>query len=281
MTPVLERAVRAVYRTCCPQPVRSTLRLQVELLRGRAWAAITLPPAGKSILVLAPHMDDEVFGCGGTLAQAVQRGSHVTVAYLTDGRKGHPVLPPGTPASEIERIERDLVAVRKREASMAGRILGFGAPVFLDLPDKKLEVTATTVSAVAAVLRDVQPQMVFMPFLTDSHRDHWMTNCVFVEAARRARMASDLSCWGYEVWAPVVANRLVDVTAVIQRKIDAMHVFESQLSQYDYARATLGLNSFRGLVTERADAFAEAFYAADLEFYRRLWAKVVLQRHGD
>jgi N-acetylglucosamine malate deacetylase 1 len=39
-------------------------------------------------VVLAPHMDDEVLGCGGTMARQVAAGSDVTVIFLTDGRHG-------------------------------------------------------------------------------------------------------------------------------------------------------------------------------------------------
>jgi GlcNAc-PI de-N-acetylase len=56
--------------------------------------ALLWQPEGKKIVVLAPHMDDEVIGCGGTLYKHIQRGATVTVIYLTDGRYGGKRPPP-------------------------------------------------------------------------------------------------------------------------------------------------------------------------------------------
>src|SRR5690348_6988030 len=49
------------------------------------------PEAGK-VVVLAPHMDDEIIGCGGTIARHAAAGASVTVVYLTDGRRGSAAL---------------------------------------------------------------------------------------------------------------------------------------------------------------------------------------------
>src|SRR3990170_3703757 len=68
-------------------------------------------PPGSRILVLAPHMDDEALGCGGSLHRHVLAGESVTVAYLTDGRKGDPALNAlDLPADERERREERLPA---------------------------------------------------------------------------------------------------------------------------------------------------------------------------
>ena len=45
-------------------------------------------PGAEKVMVLAPHMDDETIGCGGTLARHVRAGASVTVVFLTDGRHG-------------------------------------------------------------------------------------------------------------------------------------------------------------------------------------------------
>src|SRR5258705_86546 len=80
------------------------------------------PESGK-ILVLAPHMDDEVLGCGGTIARHAQAGADVTVIFLTDGRRGIGTIA-ALPEPERGRRERELVDTRKQEARRAGEILG-------------------------------------------------------------------------------------------------------------------------------------------------------------
>lgn len=51
-------------------------------------SAMVWEPGAQKVLVLAPHMDDETIGCGGTLALHAQRGAQITVMFLTDGRNG-------------------------------------------------------------------------------------------------------------------------------------------------------------------------------------------------
>ena len=82
-------------------------------------------------LVFAPHQDDEVLGCGGTILSKIAAGADVRCVFLTDGSASHRGL-----------LARDeLVALRRREALAAGGILGLAADriTFLGLPDGDLE----------------------------------------------------------------------------------------------------------------------------------------------
>lgn len=279
MSPLLERLMRFLYNQYMPHPVRSALRLQFELLRRMTVPAVVGAPEACQVLVLAPHMDDEVFGCGGTLAQSVRSGSEVVVAYLTDGSKGYePRLSSELSAVEVQTMQTQLVGTRKAEAQQAARLLGLHELLFLDLPDGGIAVTPATISRLSAVLRRVHPDVVYLPFLTDTHPDHWMTNCLFMAAAQHADLPPTLACWGYEVWAPVVANTIVDITDTIEIKQQAMHAFVSQIGDYDYPRAILGLNAYRSLLSVQGKGFAEAFYVTDFALYRGLYEVVLVQR---
>src|SRR5579885_3094484 len=84
----LKASARSCYFRLVPRRMRSSLRL---------WAYLDWPdqkPAPlesfgpEPVLVLAPHMDDEVIGPGGTLRRHVEAGAAVTVVFLTDGRMG-------------------------------------------------------------------------------------------------------------------------------------------------------------------------------------------------
>jgi len=279
MAQLLERLLGFLYNQYMPHPVRSALRLQFELLRRMTRPALASAPEACKVLVLAPHMDDEVFGCGGTLAQSVCRGSEVVVAYLTDGSKGYgPKLSRELSAVEIRAMQAQLVSTRQEEARQAARLLGLHELLFLDLPDGSLTVTPETVTRLSEVLCRVHPDVVYLPFLTDTHPDHWMTNCLFIAAAQRAHLPPTLACWGYEVWAPVVANTIIDITDAIEVKQRAMHAFVSQIGDYDYPRAILGLNEYRSLLSVRGKGFAEAFYVAEFALYRGLYDVAVRRR---
>jgi LmbE family N-acetylglucosaminyl deacetylase len=276
LTRLLQVALRAVYGRYVPEPVKNSLRLQLMLLRRDVEPARATPPTGR-IVVLAPHMDDEVFGCGGTIALAADAGARVTFVYVTDGSKGYPGARLEGPLNrEAADSEATLVACRKEEARRAAAVLGVSDLVFLDQPDAVLAVTAAAVSALADTLARRAPSAVFLPFLTDLHHDHWITNCLFIEAARRARLGSSVACWGYEVWTPLVANTVVDVTAAADRKRLAMQEFPSQQTEFDYPRAMLGLNTYRSLHRGRARGLAEAFHVTELGVYRRLFETIAV-----
>ena len=90
--------------------------------------------------MLAPHMDDEVIGPGGTLRRHVEAGAAVTVVFLTDGRMG------GYDDGTLSRR-------RKEESRQAAELLGFGDLLFLDAPDGKLRDEPRLVAGVARLSR--------------------------------------------------------------------------------------------------------------------------------
>lgn len=230
------------------------------------------PPEAMRVLVLAPHMDDEVFGCGGTLALGVRNGCHISVVYLTNGGKGYDESK-FTEESYNERREREarLVEIRKNEAKHAAEIIGFNELMFLDFDDEALDIQADKVDKLVKILQRAKPQAVFLPFLNDPHPDHWMTNCLFIKAAIRAELMGNISCWGYEVWSPLFNNTVVDITDVIKEKREAMKAYASQIADLDYPRVILGLNTYRSLMTRRGSGFAEGFYVAELDVYRGIY----------
>lgn len=253
-------------------PLRSTLRAQLVLLGQDGRIREKDPPRGDRLLVLAPHMDDEIFGCGGTLVRCARRGASVTVVYITDGRKGYDLRgKPHASEAEQERFEEALVSQRRDEAAAVGELLGFEAPVFLDCRDGAWSADPQTVRRFSDLLQRQRPTAVFLPFMTDPHRDHWVTNWLFMEAAARAGLASATECWGYEVWAPLQANSIVDITDVMADKEAAMRRYESQLRCSDFPRAFAGLNSYRSLFARRGQGYAEAFWSGSLASYRALY----------
>ncbi|MDR7514145.1 MAG: PIG-L family deacetylase, partial [Armatimonadota bacterium] len=120
----------------------------------------------KTVLVLAPHPDDAEIAMGGTMAALVAQGWRVVVCDLTDGEP----TPVGTP-------ER-----RRREAERAARILGVERQI-LDLPNRFLLDGVEARKKVAAVIRAVRPEWLFVPYWEDAHPDH-VQAATLCEAAR-------------------------------------------------------------------------------------------------
>lgn len=238
-------------------------------------------PPGTRVLVLAPHMDDETLGCGGSLHRHVVAGESVTIAYMTDGRKGDPALnAKPLPPAERERQENALAAVRRAEARHAAAMLGVRDLRFLENRDQELRVSPHTRRQVRELLEDLRPDLVYLPFPTDHHPDHRATNRIFLAALAVCRGIAPPLCCGYEVWAPIEPNCLVDITSVAEVKQRALAQFRSQMATIDFSRCIMGLHAYRSMVHLHGRGFAEAFVLLPAVEYRRVASRVLRQAGG-
>ncbi|MDP2431212.1 MAG: glycosyltransferase [Pseudomonadota bacterium] len=202
-----------------------------------------LAVGGQRVLVVAPHFDDEVLGCGGALALHRAAGDAVRVLYLSDGANS------GAPGYGRERLMR----LRRRESERALDHLGGGELRLLGLPDGGLAEVADLAERLRAEIADWNADLVYAPHPQESHPDH--------AAAGRAVLAAvggrELRL--YEVWTPLPKVDLVaDIGPVLENKRAAIAEFHSQLAYFDYGHALLALNRHRGLALGRGE-YAEAF----------------------
>lgn len=276
---MLKSMLRKLYKRVLTDDTRSSLA-SLSLLKLVFWLrnqdsstrAIT-DFAVSQVVVLAPHMDDEVLGCGGALRRHALAGARITVVYMTDGSKGNPDIYRHNLSTEaIAKQEAELCRLRKDEAKRAADILGISELIFLDFPDGGLKPTPKLIARVLQLLRERSPAIIYHPSVFDLHPDHWATNCVLAGAARSFERHEE---WqpvyrGYEVWTPQVANRVADITEVTAIKQDAVAQFTSQLAHTDFARTILGLNAYRSLYQTQGQGYAEAFYECPPALHRVL-----------
>jgi LmbE family N-acetylglucosaminyl deacetylase len=265
---LLRSALRSAYRLVAPSGMKNMLALHKLWLDQEPWPELVELPPGREILVLAPHCDDEAIGPGGTLAKHARAGHRITVAFMTDGRRGDPDINALEPAAERARQQDLLMATRKAEAREAAQILGSGAVHFLDAPDEHLAPTPDMVAKLRHILMEVRPDLVYVPFITDRMPDHTATNTVLMAAAGND---SDFQVCGYEVWNPLYANTMVDIGTTFEKKCEAIRVYESQLRFNDYVACVGGLNAYRAMAHLKGASYAEAFYLAPLKEYRHLF----------
>lgn len=230
-------------------------------------SALLWEPGAQRVAVLAPHMDDETIGCGGTLALHTASGGAVSVIYLTDGSGGGGVN--GGAAAQ-------LAGVRRNESEKALEILGVGGAHFLDGPDGQLEATPALVAALRRLLETIRPEVVYLPFFLEEHPDHRAASALLLAATENSAM--NFACYGYEVWTPLFPNCFVPVDEVIHRKRAALQEYHSQLLSADYVHTQLGLNAYRSTALQGKEyRYAEAFCALPLQDYRELYASYVQQ----
>ena len=191
----------------------------------------------------APHPDDESLGCGGTLARLAAQ-AEVKVVLVTDG-SGAGGLPEGA------------AQMRQEELLRALRELGIDDLARLDCPDGDFVSTAKVETRLRELLSEFGPDWVFLPSPLDYHRDHVRISALLEPLCRNCRTVTQLLF--YEVWAPVPATHVVDITEVAELKRAAIRQHVTALACADYLGAVEGLNRYRGLYLGR-DRLAEAFW---------------------
>src|SRR3954469_2091605 len=209
---------------------------------------------GERLLVLAPHPDDEVIGCGGLVA-----------LHLRDGRKVHVVV-------ATDGAEAGDASKRESESRAALASLGDATIKFLRFPDRKLTDARELDDRISSILREWKPDLIAVPSPLEIHPDHVALSRAFCDlVARDASLFADLAVARvafYEVSAPLRPNALVDITSVAESKYAAVAMHASQAEMRDYTSYARGLNAWRTMTLPAEVKFAEAYWTTPLPSLR-------------
>lgn len=199
----------------------------------------TLP--GKVVAVLAPHPDDEVFGCGGLLHALNGAGAQIRVAVVSDGA-----------------AQKQAESQRQEESVSAAKLLGYPEPEFWGLPDGKLLEQQALENRIGDWLENIQPELVLAPSVWEMHRDHRAVAVAALSCMERLAEGATLAM--YEVGVPLTPNILVDISSALDVKDAAMACFVSQLAAQSYDEHIRGLNKFRTYTLSKDVKGAEAYH---------------------
>ncbi len=210
------------------------------------------------VLVLAPHPDDELVGCGGTLCRLVSAGAKLCVVQATDG-------------SGLSSLS-DLPEARRRTARLeeAARVAAaLGAElVLLRHEDGRLRCSDATINELARLLGELRPAHVFTPFLGDLHADHRALSCILSGAL--GVVALQPQVLQYEVWGQVPANLYCDTTGEAERLESLLLLYERAMAVDDFVHFCEIRNRARGLELTGRPAYVEAFLATSSAEFRRV-----------
>lgn len=221
------------------------------------------PPAGRA-LILVPHADDDVIGCGGTAALHAAQGDPVRVIVIYSGVEGDP---------EGRFDPEQLVEQRQQEARRGGAHLGLDDYDFWGHPeghDPGLEQLMVAARQVEQAVAAFAPQVVYAPWVGEHHVDHHVAARVVRMGLHLARFAGE--AWGFEVWTPLVPTRIIDITGQYEAKVKALQEHRSQLEYTDHVHKALGMHAQRSLYLPAGSLYGEAFRplgpasAEELEF---------------
>lgn len=215
--------------------------------------------AGETVLIIAPHPDDEVLGVGGCVLRHLARGDAVHVVICTRGEDSR------FGAEQVERVQA--------EARTVHQFLGVTRSHFLDLPAARLDdVPGIEINdALHDVFTAVNPTTVYVPHGGDVHRDHQivfqaaMVCCRPIDSAAPRRVlayetVSETDWYAPPITPPFVPNVFVNITDWIDRKLEACALYKSQIQPAPHQRS---IEALRALSITRGHAMgfrhAEAF----------------------
>ncbi len=193
-------------------------------------------PFGKSMLVVAPHHDDEIIGCGGAMLLQLRAGRSVHVVFTQDGGDEH---------AEDGRTREEQISVREEEALEVARQMGIPAPTFL----RKVSLAGAEAEQLAdellAEIEKTKADVVMTPFVLDYNTQHQRTNFALAEAIARLPRSIKVMC--YEVWGLTVPNVVLNIDDVQSEKARLLDLYVSQVSGTDYVHAITGLNMYHSI----------------------------------
>ncbi len=233
-------------------------------------------PQNLSVLVIAPHPDDEVLACGGTLALLVQRHCRIHVAVVTDGARGDP----------LNYSEEDVATRRATESKTALRHLGIENIRFLGYPDGDFHDSDAVQARLRELIDELQPDWLLIPSPLDYHRDHVGIALAMLRAWHAAGCRGRTFMW--ELWQPLPATCVVDIGDVFELRQQAAACYTLPHMYCDYSSASAHLLGFRGLYLDgsgHAEAFMEVdpdstWYIVDQLLDLRIYQERLLMRRG-
>lgn len=216
----------------------------------------------KTALIVAAHPDDEVLGCGGTIAQLVKQNWLVHVVFLADGESSRSGI--------NQTLVKEFIATRRLQAKRALGLLGCASWRFGDFADNMLDTVPLLelVKFLEQIIDELSPSRVYTHFPGDLNIDHQRVSRAVLTACRPVAGHPVEELFYFEVpssteWNCETAfrpNCFVDVTNELDLKIQAMSIYERELQDFPHPRSEVSLraiSAFRGASSglKAAEAF--------------------------
>jgi len=211
------------------------------------------------VLVISAHLDDEVLGCGGTMARHAGDGDELSVLNVCD-------------RSEEHRFDADVVARLRVQANRMCKIIGIGNLIHGKLADEYLDVSlADVIKPIEEAIEKVKPDIIYTHHRNDVNQDHRAIFNATLVATRSFTYPFIKQVYSFEVLstteqAPAslgwgfAPNHFVDIKNTIDRKIRGMKCYKTEIDAFPFPRSEKGIKvlaNFRGM--QAGFEYAEAF----------------------
>ena len=196
----------------------------------------------KNVLVVAPHPDDEVLGCGGTLLRYIDEGYKVGWLICTEPPKNM-----NWSSAFIKKRKEDIKKVTKLMNFSNTYELNFPATMLDDIPMSEV------VSKISEVFNDFKPNIIFAPHRGDVHTDHRILFDAVNACTKWFRHSSVNELYAYETPSETEfnykpnnkfnPNTYVNITGYLEKKIEVIKIYESEIDDFPFPRSLKTIES--------------------------------------
>ncbi len=197
----------------------------------------------KTVLIITAHPDDEVLGCGGTMARLVREGNNVYTLILGEGITSRDEKRDrGKRESEINELKKNI--------DKANKTLGVKKYFTFDFPDNRFDTVPLLdiIKIIENVKKEVNPEVVFAHHHGDLNIDHQITFKAVMTAFRPIKGETVREIYSFEVpssteWntpSPTnyfVPNYFVDISKTLETKLKAMKEYKSEIRDFPHPRS--------------------------------------------
>lgn len=220
---------------------------------------------GKTILIVAAHTDDEVIGCGGTIARHVTEGDEVYGIFMADG------------VSSRHKSDRKELTIRNSAAEEVRKILGIKKNYYLEHPDNRLDSLPLieVIQSLESLINEIEPNIIYTHHHGDLNIDHSITHRAVMTACRPVPKSTVQEIYAFEIlssteWAttlvsPFVPNHFVNIDKYVSKKIKALKKYHMEMREAPHSRSienikhlmshrgyTVGVNAAEAFTTIRS-----------------------------
>jgi LmbE family N-acetylglucosaminyl deacetylase len=216
--------------------------------------------SSKSILVIAPHPDDETLGCGGTLLRHISAGDKVYWLICTT-------------ITESQGFTKERIEERKKEINFVSNMYRFTGYKQLDFHTTELDQVPRNVliNSISDYVNEIQPHTIYLPYRNDVHSDHAYVFDASVACTKSFRYPIVKKVYVYETLSETEyglrtddpgfkPNTWVNISKFLERKLEIMKVYRSEIGNHPFPRSVKGIESLatiRGLAANQA--YSESF----------------------
>jgi len=212
----------------------------------------------KTVLVVAAHPDDEILGCGGTIARHVAEGDSVKLLIMTDGVGSRLIT------KQLDKINRADALKR------AAKIIGVQHFMQFSFPDNQMDIVPLLeiVKTIEPIIQKEMPDIVYTHHSGDLNVDHRKTLAAVLTACRPQPGLSVRQIYGFEIlssteWSapqanPFSPNLFVDISSYLKTKLKAVKVYKNEIKPIPHSRS---YQHVKTLARHRGNS--TGFYAAE------------------